>query len=104
MIVALVQFKLPDYISDEQVEKIFFEVAPKFGNVPGLIRKYFLLSEDGKTGGGSYFWQSREDSDRFYTDEFKKSIAELFGSPPSIAYFDTPLVIDNLANDANITA
>jgi hypothetical protein len=30
-----------------------------------------------------------------YSDVWRRRIAERFGAPPTIEYFDTPLIIDN---------
>lgn len=95
MITVLVQFKLPNSVSREQVETAFSEVSTLFYGVPGLIRIYFLLSEDGQTAGGLYLWNSRDDADRFYTDHFKRTILKRYGSEPSITYFDSPVIVDN---------
>jgi hypothetical protein len=103
MITALVQFKLPAHLSRDQVKEMFTKIAPKFRDLPGLHRKYFLISEDGKTGGGAYLWESKEDAERVYTDQFKHAIAERFGSLPSITYFESPVVVDNFAG-ISITA
>jgi hypothetical protein len=32
--------------------------------------KILFLSEDGATAGGVYLWMSREDAERFYTDDW----------------------------------
>lgn len=99
MITTIVQFKLPAPATRNQARENFLEVAPKFRQVPGLIRKYFLLSEDGKMAGGVYLWESREDAERCYTDEFKQAIAERYGSEPSITYFESPVIVDNLQGE-----
>jgi hypothetical protein len=98
MMTALVQFKLPAPITRDKAQAIFLDVVPRFRNIPGLIRKYFLLSEDGGTAGGVYLWKSREDAERFYND-FKTMIIERYGSEPSIIYFESPVVVDNLAGE-----
>jgi heme-degrading monooxygenase HmoA len=96
MITTLVQFKLPAPVTCDRARAIFSEAAPQFRRVPGLIRKYFLLSEDGATAGGVYLWESREDAERFYTAEFERAIVHRFGSEPSITYFQSPIIVDNL--------
>ena len=59
MITALVQFRLPHPLSRKEAGEIFSTTAPKYKNIKGLIRKYYILSEDGATGGGVYIWNSR---------------------------------------------
>ncbi|MBV9386531.1 MAG: YdhR family protein [Chroococcidiopsidaceae cyanobacterium CP_BM_ER_R8_30] len=104
MITALVQFKLPAPVTLDQAQAIFSDAAPKFCDLPGLIRKYFLLSEDGETAGGVYLWKSREDANRFYTSGFRQRIVEQYGSEePSITYFGSPVVVDNLTGETITT-
>lgn len=95
MITALVQFKLPQAITREKAREIFSGTAPKYREIPGLIRKYYVLSKDGGTAGGVYLWNSHEDAERLYTDEWKKFIRDKYGAEPSVVYFDSPVVVDN---------
>jgi hypothetical protein len=97
MITALVQFKLPQPITREKAQAVFASTAPKYREVQGLIRKYYVLSQDGSTAGGVYLWKSREDAERLYTEDWKKSIADRYGAQPSVTYFESPVVVDNAA-------
>jgi hypothetical protein len=99
MITALVQFKLPQPVTREEAEEIFSSTAPKYRDVQGLIRKYYILSEDGRIAGGVYLWKSREDAERLYTDEWKRFIVYKYGAEPSVQYFATPVVVDNLTGE-----
>jgi hypothetical protein len=96
MITALVQFKLPQPITVEKAKEIFLSTAPKYRDIDGLIRKYYLLSESGEMAGGVYLWRSREDAEKLYTDDWKKFIVEKYGAEPSVLYFATPVIVDNL--------
>ena len=96
MITAVVQFKLPEPVSCDKAQEIFTSTAPKYREVPGLIRKYYLLSEDGGTAGGVYLWKSRGDAERLYTDEWKRFVVYKYGAEPTVQYFDTPVIVDNL--------
>lgn len=95
MITVFVQFQLPGSMTRHQAQTHFASIATLFCEIPGLVRKYFLLSEDGTTAGGVYLWNSREDADRFYTENFRLAIVEKFGSEPSITYFESPVIVDN---------
>ncbi len=52
MITVIVQFKLPEPVTHNKAKEVFLSTAPKYQEVQGLIRKYYLLSEDGGTAGG----------------------------------------------------
>ena len=99
MITALVQFKLPQPISRETAREAFSGTAPKYRNVAGLIRKYYVLSQDGKTAGGVYLWLSQQDADRLYTDEWKQFIFDKYGALPSVTYFESPVIVDNVTGE-----
>ena len=99
MITALVQFKLQQPHSIEKAREIFSGTAPKYRDTYGLIRKYYLLSEDGGTAGGVYLWQTREDAERLYTDEWKKFIFDKYGALPSVTFFESPVVVDNATGE-----
>jgi len=99
MITALVQFRLPQPITRDKAREIFSSTAPKYRNIQGLIRKYYVLSEDGRTAGGVYLWKSRADADRLYADDWKRFILEKYGSEPSVQYFDCPVIVDNLSGE-----
>lgn len=99
MITALVQFKLPHPLTREQAREIFSATAPRYREIAGLIRKYYLLSEDGATAGGVYLWNAREDAERLYTDDWKEFIRDKYGAEPSVTYFASPVVVDNAAGE-----
>jgi hypothetical protein len=68
--------------------------ATKSG-VPGLVRKYYLYGDD-RTGGGVYLWNSLEAADRFYSDAWKSTIAQRYGSQPEISFYDTSVIVENV--------
>jgi hypothetical protein len=59
MITAIVASKLPPGLTREQWQEQIKQVATRFQNVPGLIRKQFLYNDKG-VGGGVYLWETRE--------------------------------------------
>lgn len=97
MITAMVQFRLPKPLTREEAREVFLSTAPKYRAVAGLIRKYYLLFEDGATAGGVYLWQTRADAERLYSEEWRQFIRDKYGAPPTVTYFESPVVVDNLA-------
>ena len=94
MITAIVRFEIPKDKTLEDIKAVFEGTAPKYRGLPGLVRKYYLFDPQG-TAGGVYLWESREAAERLYTEEWRGMIAERYGAPPDIRYFDTPVIVDN---------
>jgi hypothetical protein len=99
MITAFVQFKLSKPMTRHEAQEIFSTTAPRYRDLQGLIRKYYVLSEDGGTAGGVYLWQSHKDAERLYTDDWKKFILDKYGSEPLITYYESPIIVDNVTGE-----
>ena len=85
MIIAIVQFDLPESTTLEKATELFEASAPRY--------KEYLYGDG--VGGGVYFWNSREEAEALYTDEWKAGIEERFGKAPVIKYFETPVKVVN---------
>jgi hypothetical protein len=99
MITVIVEFKLPQPMTRSQARDTFLSTAPKYQGMPGLIRKYYVVSPEGDKAGGIYLWQSRADADRVYTDDWKAFVRGKYGTDPVLTYFECPVVVDNLAGE-----
>ena len=99
MITAITNFKLPKPITADEAQRIFLGTAPKYQNVTGLLRKYYILSQDGKSVGGVYLWHSRVDAEALFNEDWQIFVRETYGVDPSVIYFDTPVVVDNLTHE-----
>jgi hypothetical protein len=92
---ALVQISIPRRLSDESIREIFDRTSQNYLGVPGLIRKYYLVSEDRRTIGGCYLWETKEDAERIYTPEWRKFVVERYGGPePTVTFFETNIVVE----------
>jgi len=72
--------------------------APRFQSIPGLIRKYYLFDEEAKKGGGCYLFESRAAAEKTFNREWRNRISELYGEP-EVQYFDTSVIVDNVAGE-----
>jgi hypothetical protein len=95
MITAIVQFGLPKPVSLAEAAQMFESTAPRYQGLPGLVRKYYLRAEDGRTAGGVYLWQSRAQAEQVYNAEWRERVTKLYGNAPQVTYFDTPVIVDN---------
>ncbi|MFC0242992.1 YdhR family protein [Rhodopseudomonas telluris] len=104
MITTIVQFALTEPVSLEEAARRFKSSAPKYQKMPGLIRKYYIRSEDGRTAGGVYLWENRQVAEAAYAGEWRARVAQLYGAEPVISWFDSPVIVDNAAGGAITTA
>lgn len=104
MIVTIVTFQLKQPATLAEITKTFQATAPKYRGIPGLIRKNYFMSEDGRRAGGIYVWESRADADRMYTPEWKAFVESKYGSPPSVEYLHSPVMVDNREGSISVAA
>ena len=104
MIVTIVTFQLPQSTTLAEISKTFQGTAPRYQGLKGLLRKYYWVSEDRRRAGGIYVWASRADADRVYTAEWKKTVADKYGSPPTIEYLHSPVMVDNRDGTISVAA
>ena len=97
MIIVVTAFALPKPITREEARSVFLSTAPKYRGVPGLFSKHYVLSQDGGTAGGVYLWNSRAEAEAMYTESWRAFVREKYGTEPTVTYFDSPVVVDNVA-------
>ena len=95
MITVITRFAVPTSIDASQMRAAFAQIAPAFRNVPGLIRKQFLLSADGHTAGGVYLWEQEEAARNFMQQRVGPMIREKYKVEPTIEYYHSPVVVEN---------
>ena len=88
MITVMVTFQLPKAMTLDEARRIFLGTAPKYQAVAGLIRKYYVLAQDGKTAGGIYLWKSQAEAQALYTESWKAFVREQYGCDPAVVYMD----------------
>lgn len=94
MVGELVTFRHPDGTTREQALQGALAVAPLWQANPRLIRKHFLLGEDG-AGAGFYIWPTREDAQAAHNPDWIARKEAETGATVSIQYFDLMLIVDN---------
>src|SRR5215831_783657 len=95
MITVITRFAVPATINASQMQTAFSQAAPAFRNVPGLIRKQFLLSADGHTAGGVYLWEEEGTARRFMQQQVAPMIRDKFQVEPTIEFYHSPVLVEN---------
>jgi hypothetical protein len=95
MITVVTRIPLPAGLTPEQIRSAFEEVAPKYRNVPGLVRKQFLRSKDCRTVGGVYLWNDETAARTFMNERIAPMIRAKYQVEPSIEFYDSPVIVEN---------
>ena len=68
----------------------FKKSIPQYEQVPGLLRKYYILSNDGRFGG-VYLWADRASAERFYDAAWRERVKATYAAEANVEYFAAPL-------------
>ena len=44
-------------------------------------------------------WRTRSEAESFYSAAWQQMIEERYGATPTVTYFETPVVVDNLVGE-----
>ena len=72
------------------------EHRTKVSRRTGVLRKIYVLSQDGATVGGVYLWNSRPEAEAMYTESWRAFVRQKYGTEPTVTYFESPVVVDNV--------
>ena len=89
---SIVSIKTPPGVTRDQLVEGFKKAVPVYQKVPGLLRKYFTISDDGRFGG-IYLWADRPSADRFFNAAWHERVATTYGTDGIIEFFDAPVVL-----------
>ena len=95
MITVLIQFRPATPIPTDKLAELSVVNAPMYVGMTGLIRKYYVGTEDGAAVGGVYLWESRKHAEAVYDDAWRERVTAAYGSAPEMTWFETPVVVDN---------
>jgi hypothetical protein len=92
-VAVLVAIPVPAGMPRAQLESLFKASVPEYAKLPGLVRKYYTIGDDGRAGG-LYLWSSRAAAEAWYNDAWKAGAAKRWGAPATLSYFDVPVIVD----------
>jgi hypothetical protein len=99
VITAITTYRLPKPMTREEARRLFLSTAPRYQGIAGLYRKYYYLSQDGKTLGGVYLFGSRAEAEVMFNDSWRTFMRDKYETDPSVDYFNCPVVVDNLTRE-----
>lgn len=87
-------YSVPPELDEDAIRRLFVGVVGNYLSVPGLVRKYFGLTEDARSVVGIYLWESRAAADAFYTPEWMADVVERWGTEPARGDWVVPVVAE----------
>ncbi len=91
-VVTLVEIPVPAGLSPERLATGFADAVPTYRKVPGLLRKHFTRSEQGKFGG-VYVWKDEAAARAWFTPGWHDRVRQTYGQNASIEWFDAPVLL-----------
>ena len=88
------KYTVPPSLTEPAIRELFSAVAERYLGVPGLIRKYFGFSEDGRSVIGIYLWSTRDAADEFYSPEWMDGVTQRWGAAPIKSEWVVPVVAE----------
>ncbi len=78
---------MPTGVGKERIAQGFAAAAPSFQKVPGLLRKYFITTADGKLGG-IHLWEDETSAKAWFTAASHDPVLKEYGQPARVEWFD----------------
>ncbi|MCJ7825322.1 MAG: monooxygenase [Anaerolineales bacterium] len=95
MVTVIVKYDLAPSFTYERVQNAFEQAVPSYTNLPGLIRKYFLIAGDAQSAGSVYLWETIEQAEAFHDEDWREFMRQKYGHRPSVEILACPIVVDN---------
>jgi len=88
---TLVTIQIPAGIGKTRLVQEFQAAIPTYRAVPGLLRKYFILTDDGRFGG-IYLWKDRAAADQWFNAGWRERVRATYGTDATMEWFDTAIL------------
>lgn len=94
-VVVVVRVPVPPGVDRERIEEGMAKSVPTYQTAPGLIRKYFIFTEDQKFGG-IYLWESRKAAEAWYAESviWHNGVSKITGLRADLTYFEVPIAAE----------
>ena len=79
----------------------FRAAIPVYQKVPGLMRKYFVISDDGRFGG-IYLWDTQASADQWFNAAWHARVRTTYGAAAALEWFDAPILLPSHLADNRI--
>ncbi len=92
-VATVVLIRTPTGVGRERLLAEFQNAAPIYRAVPGLLRKHFLIGDNGAAFGGLYLWQDEASAAAWFNDAWHERVRKTYGQTATVDWFDTPILL-----------
>jgi heme-degrading monooxygenase HmoA len=101
-VVIVATLPIPAGRTREQVLRGFDAEMAGERRAPGLLRRYAIITGDGRFGG-AYLWRDEAAAKRWFDAAWQRKVQELYGSEAQVEWFDAPILMPSTL-PANLAA
>jgi heme-degrading monooxygenase HmoA len=92
-VATLVLIRTPAGVSRERLIAEFRAAIPAHRAAPGLLRKNFLIGDNGAAFGGLYLWRDEASAKAWFDDAWHERVRKTYGQAAAVDWFDTPILL-----------
>lgn len=104
MITVVALFQLPASTTLADAKQIFESTAPRYRDIAGLIRKYYIFEPASRKAGGCYLLKDRAAAEQLFDDKWRSFVTTKYGAEPQVSMFETPVLVDNVLGQIQVEA
>lgn len=90
----VVRVPTPAGVTEERLRAGFVQSVPTYQAAPGLVRKWFLITEDARFGG-VYLWTDDAAAQAWFNTAWRERIRKTYGADAEITRFSAPITLRN---------
>jgi heme-degrading monooxygenase HmoA len=92
-VATLVLIRTPAGVTRERLGAELQGAVAAHRAIPGLLRKHFLIGDNGASFGGLYLWQDEASARAWLNDAWHERVKKTYGQAAAIDWFDTPILL-----------
>jgi heme-degrading monooxygenase HmoA len=100
-VATLVLLPTPAGTTRARLEAAFRAAVPEYRGVPGLLRKHFIASDDGRFGG-VYLWRDRAAADAWFNAAWHERVRRQYAAEAHMEWFDVPILTPTTLADNTV--
>jgi heme-degrading monooxygenase HmoA len=100
-VATLVTLPVPSGVDRARLVAEFRAAVPTYRQIPGLLRKYFIVTDDGRFGG-IYFWHSQASAQAWFNPAWHARVQQSYGQAAILEWFDIPILLPSRLVDNRI--